>query len=272
MKDEARIPDWLLERVALGEVPARLRDDLEPRLAADPSAADRLAALAADDRAILAAHPPARVAAEVERRRGARQVVVVSRRYRLAGIAMAAAAVALFLTIRPAHRPDDGRGAVATRSDRPGAAPSERVKGDHHPYLRIHRQRGAGSELLSPAQRVTAGDRLQLSYVAGAARYGVILSIDGRGVVTVHFPESETGDTALAERRQPVFLAHSYRLDDAPGFERFFLVTADHPISVAAVRAAAERLASQPRQAERGTLALDPDLEQSSFLLRKASR
>ncbi len=269
MKDESRIPDWLLERVALDEVPAGLRADLEHRLAADPSAADRLTALAESDRAILAAHPPARVAAEVERRRRARAVVVTSRRYRLAGIAMAAAAVALFLVIRPGGQRGADHAVVTDRGQAAGS--SERVKGGH-PYLRIHRQRGAGSERLIPEQRVTAGDRLQLSYVAGGARYGVILSIDGRGVVTVHFPEPETGDTALAERRKPVFLAHSYRLDDAPGFERFFLVTSEDPISVAAVRAAAERLASQPGQAERGTLGLDPDLEQSSFLLRKASR
>jgi hypothetical protein len=66
---------------------------------------------------------------------------------------------------------------------------------------------------------------LQVAYVAAAARYGVIISIDGLGAVTLHFPMEENGDTELRHGEE-VFI-RSYALDNAPAFERFYMVTAN---------------------------------------------
>jgi hypothetical protein len=64
-------------------------------------------------------------------------------------------------------------------------------------------------------------------------------------------------------------LEYAYQLDDAPGFERFFLVTSDRALSVAEVLEAGRRLASDPRQARRANLGLPAGLEQWSVLLAK---
>jgi hypothetical protein len=64
-------------------------------------------------------------------------------------------------------------------------------------------------------------------------------------------------------------LDYAYQLDDAPGFERFFLVTADRAPAVDEVLAAGRRLASDPRQARQANLALPAGLEQWSVLLAK---
>jgi hypothetical protein len=87
-------------------------------------------------------------------------------------------------------------------------------------------------------------------------------------VLTLHFPASDGAPSQLRSEEQTV-LDYAYQLDDAPGFERFFLVTSNRSLSVAEVLAAARRLASDPRQARQGSLELRAGLEQWSVLLDK---
>ena len=120
---------------------------------------------------------------------------------------------------------------------------------------------------LADGASVQAGDRLQLQYRAGDRGHGAIVSIDGRGVATLHFPSSPAASTRLREGGL-VALDHSYELDDAPAFERFVLVTADEPFSVATALDAARWLArsGDPQHTE---LPLPASLHQTSFLVKK---
>ena len=79
---------------------------------------------------------------------------------------------------------------------------------------------------------------MQLTYQAAGRPFGVILSIDGRGAVTVHHPRDGRQAARLVPG-QEVRLSSAYRLDDAPGWERFVLVTAEVPFDVAPVVEAA---------------------------------
>jgi len=66
---EKHTPDWLVERLALGELDDAAAADVRRRLAAEGRDADaEVAALRASNREILEAHPPARVAAAVRAR------------------------------------------------------------------------------------------------------------------------------------------------------------------------------------------------------------
>lgn len=110
-----------------------------------------------------------------------------------------------------------------------------------------------------------AGDVVQVGWQAGDATHGVIVSIDGAGSVTLHFPQG-TGDPTLlptGEQHAP----EAFRLDDAPAYERFFFVTAKEPIDTAAVVRAAEQLART--DARTGDLPLGATLHQASQLVRK---
>src|SRR5690606_26378921 len=93
---------------------------------------------------------------------------------------------------------------------------------------------------------VRKGDVIQLRYHGGGHRYGVIASIDGAGVVTLHHPaRDDAPPTATALSAESTSLPHAYELDDAPRFERFFFITAAEPIDVRrsldALRALARR-------------------------------
>ena len=114
------------------------------------------------------------------------------------------------------------------------------------PHLTIHRQGAsprAGAEVLARGARVRPGDVLQLSVVSAGRPYGVVVSVDGRGVVTRHAPLAGTVAAKLAPEGA-IPLDHSYRLDDAPAFERFFLVTGGSPFPAEADVEAIRRLAA----------------------------
>ena len=88
----------------------------------------------------------------------------------------------------------------------------------------VYLKEADGARLLPPETRVAAEDTIQISYIAGDDSFGAIISIDGNGVVTQHYPES--GDMAAAlNLTGEIPLDFSYKLDSAPRFERFFLVS-----------------------------------------------
>jgi hypothetical protein len=236
-----RLPDPLLERLRLGELPP----DAATRAAADPTVEARMAALDADDAAFLEAHPPALVVPAI-RRRATRE-----RAARFAAFAVPAlAALALWVVHRPPT--DDG----------------VRFKGA--PMLMVYRQGPDGrAEQLPNGAHAGTGDLLQIAYAPDGAAYGAVVSLDGRGAVTLHSPPSADGSTALAAG--PVTLPHAYELDDAPGFERFVLVTSDRPVPVPAVLEGARAVAGRSGAAE-APLPLPPGLAQRSFLLIKEAR
>ncbi|MBE6347319.1 MAG: hypothetical protein E7064_00060 [Spirochaetaceae bacterium] len=97
--------------------------------------------------------------------------------------------------------------------------------------LFVYRNENGKAVRLSTGTKVSEGDILQLSYVCADPEYALIVSVDGNGVVTSHFPEDST-DSALLEKGGEFPLSYSYKLDDAPSFERFYLVTSDKEFSL----------------------------------------
>lgn len=139
------------------------------------------------------------------------------------------------------------------------------------PHLVIHRKQGPEVRRLRGGATTHPGDIVQVSYVAAGNHHGVVLSVDGAGAVTLHHPLRPRDSTAVRPRGEHP-LAHAFQLDDAPGFERFFFVTsAQAPIDVEVVLAAAERLTlSSPLSQTSAALDLPPSLQQRSLLLRKS--
>jgi hypothetical protein len=256
---EDTTPEWLVERLALGELDDAAAADVRARLAAEGRDADaELARLAASSREILSAHPPARVAAAVRARATARPD---ARRWLVGAPVALAGVVALVLVLRPAPH---------AKVDAAGDAPEQiTIKGDANARVVVYRRAGTVSERLSDGTPAARGDLLQLAYLAGDARFGALLSIDGRGHVTAHWPEAGADVAAPLSTRGEVRLPSAYELDDAPAFERFFLVTADAPFTMASVLEAARALAAHPAEARARALPLPPSLRQASLTLDK---
>jgi hypothetical protein len=249
-----KVPDWLLERLAAGELPPEQAAELRLRLQAQGDE-HRLSALADSNAETLAALPPEQIVPEIKQRMvSATRARPTVRRLRpmwtLSAVAACAAGLAGLLVVR-----DHG----AVTQPGPGETQPEiiSVKGDVKPALRIYRKTSAGSELLRPQAAVHLGDTLQIRYVAAGKRFGVIASIDARGQITFHLPEAP-GQAVALERDGERALPHAYELDDSPGFERFLFVTSDAPFSTAEID-----------QALKNGTALPPHLAAFAMTLKK---
>lgn len=239
----AEVPEILVERLRLGELPpevaARVRARLEAR-----GELGRVQALAADDAAILARHPSlprhvlARVAAGApERRAGAVRWVPL--------LAVVAATMVLALRVpieAGVPRSSSSSGDPTERTDL-----TDRMKGD--PALFVWRERaGASPVRVRDGDRAEAGDRLRLVFERGDFAAAALYSIDGRGTVTEHLAPG------VAAPR--VTLPSSFVLDDAPDFERFLLVLAREPFGDPELRALGSALEALAASPERGTAPL----------------
>lgn len=251
---EGRTPEWLLERIALGELPPEQLEQARARLLSEPDGAPRLERLSSDDHAILESHPPAQVASEVQRRlerEGPSRPKRWLRWVELSVLPLVAAAAIVLTVHHPAPLPGDG---------------AERLKGDPA-MLMVHRQRPDGRvEQLSDGAIAQDGDLLQLTLSPRADVYAAVVSIDGNGTVTRHLPEDGDRSAKLAAGALRA-LPHAYRLDDAPRFERFVLVYSATAFELRPVLEAAALVAGRPDQ----PLALPEGLSQRSLTVRKVS-
>ncbi len=262
-----RIPDWKLERLALGELPAAEASRCLAELAEEPGGLERYRALQASDAEILAEYPVEQMALGIEERLAQRRAPrAAGLRWQWAAPALAGLAAVLAVVVFLPQGPGGPSGGVA----RP--APEELRDKGLTPFLRVYR-RGSEPEpeRLEAGSLARGGDQLQLRYGAAGRRFGLILSLDGAGAVTLHAPAAPGLSVALRAGDE-VALDFSYELDDAPDFERFVFVTSDAAFSTGPVLAAAQAVADQGVAALAEPLPLPPGLEQSSFVLRKVAR
>jgi len=266
MSDRA-ISEHFLERYALGELPPEAAEEVERAAAADPGVQVSLDVLRASNRDILARYPAADfVAALLESRKRAKAPVPTWKRWTVLASAGAALVLAVILLVPRIRQLSDLQtgGAGGEMNLVKGEAALDLTK----TQLLVYKKSDDLAELVSDGDEVRAGALLQIAYVAAGEFHGAILSIDGRGGVSRHYPADEGDSTLLAPNRR-IFLPNALELDDAPGFERFFLVTSSRPIDVGAVLAKAVELGKDPDAARRSDLDLPAGLKQTSVLVLK---
>ena len=224
-QDKHPISDYQLERYLLREGTDDELAALDRRVADDPELAQRLAALERSNEELHQRYPPEWMRGQIElklKRVQGRRVQRTWSGYRL----WAVPAVALILAVV----------AVPTLLDQETSeAPETRIKGgEQEPRLLVFRKLASGAERLQDEALAKSGDLVQLAYRSGGLQFGAILSVDGRGTVTQHLPA--TGAEAVPLAAQDT-LDVAYELDDAPRWERFYLMAADRRFGLAAVKA-----------------------------------
>jgi hypothetical protein len=235
-------PDWLLERYLLGEVTPAERARVDAAMSAELRA--RLDALSADTAKTLAAHPPARVAAQVKALAAGEQAP--TRRWLAPALGLAAAALVALVAF-PLPVGDDVR-----------------LKGDGA-RLALFRMTPQGPQPLSDGAAARPGDLVQARYGLDAPGFAVLLSFDALGQVTVHAP---TRGADAATDAGAFTTQQAFELDATPGFERFVLFTSRQPLSVEALSGAA-RQAARSADARTVALAVDAATSQRSIVLVK---
>lgn len=237
-----KLPEWKIERYIHGELP---EDELQriDRLRAADAVFDaemraKIDRLQASNQEILAKYPAAEMAAKIRARTGMEPENTEDRKIRpffalpqVVFPAALAAALALFILF-------SGQFAFLGL---PGGQAMQGLEGDTGIRLKgmeagiqVFRKAGEEVEMLESGDQAADGDLLQLGFVAPAAEYAVLFSVDGRGVVTLHAPISARQSAELTTQ-QRVLIDAAYRLDDAPRFERFYLLTSESELEAAVV-------------------------------------
>jgi hypothetical protein len=251
------VPDLVLERYRLGELPPADAARVERLLSADAALRQRLEALERSDEEIARQYPARWLAGQIRARRPSRER---GRSRWPLPLGIAAAAIVLVFAM-PRAWPGQPRNGDTS------ATAGDRIKG-LEPALTVYRRTASGSETLADGSIARTGDLLRVGYIAAGRGYGVILSIDGRGVVTRHLPAE--GDRAAAlGRGGATLLDRAYELDDAPGWERFYFITGDTPFAVAPIVDAAKTAAAAGAGRIPSSLPLARELSQSVFSLQK---
>ncbi len=273
MNKEKPAPDWMLERYLLDELPRKERRQMEKELERDAGLRAELEKLRQTDRRILAMYPADQMLPQILKRAAlARPEASAPRHWRLAWMAAPVLALALLLlVILP---PVLQRRLTVSGTSRPGEYTATKGSKPHPlqaPCLRLYQRNGDAGRILSDGETARAGDLLQLAYTAGGQTHGVILSIDGGGSITLHFPQGPDADTTLQSGGR-ILLANSFELDSAPRFERFFFITGNEPLPTVLILKKARTLAAAGGDAMTGQLDLPVRFRQYSLLVRKRDR
>jgi hypothetical protein len=231
------VPDVLLERYLLAELPEPQMAEMTRRLSQDEDLRARLETIRRSNNEILERHPPQVMGRRIESRVQPSREVFHRRWPVRTALAAATVLVLSILSVR----------LWLDRGDEE-SPPTERIKG-LSPRLVLFRKTEGGSERLEDGAAAERGDLIRIAYQAVEPSYGIIFSVDGRGTITRHLPREGERASPL-QRHGMILLDSAYELDDAPSWERFYLVTGEEPFDVAPIMRAAQRPLGRPERLE----------------------
>lgn len=220
-----RISDLTLERYLLGELSAEEMKALQQREAEDEIFAARVRALRQENARVLAENPFEALEEKLDAVESVRSAKGLNR-YALAMKVAAALVVALGIFSAVFMNRDVVVADAANPSMEVALADVQddgvRIKG-MSPSLEVWKKTGDSAVQVQNLGEATEGDEIQLRYRVAQKCYGMLISMDGNGTVTMHMGK---GNTAVPlEPGKMTTLPFAYKLDNAPKFEKFFLLT-----------------------------------------------
>ncbi len=269
------IPAITLERYVIGDLPADEMQKLDQLITENAMIASQVAAIKKSNEAILKQYTPLTMAQDIRIRASInpnkhQRRVKSSRYFQAWGTAtVIALSVTLLVVLSPSHQLDIA--SINSPDSLVKLEPGIRTKG-LVPFLQVFRKTAEGRvEQLTSGDYASAGDVIQISYVPVSLQYGMIISIDGDGVLTQHLPSDSK---QMAERLRDlteVQLKNAYELDAAPLFERFYFITSKTVFATQQILDAASQLVSESGAVLDKSLLLPEHLNYSVFTLNKHS-
>jgi hypothetical protein len=227
-----KISDFKLERYLLGELPQNEMKALQQREAEDEIFAARVAEMREEGKRFLAENPFAALDDKLEDL-GRRENVTEFRGVNTLWLKVAAALViALGVFSMVVLNRDVATYDNTATSMEVAMADTDngtRIKG-MQASLEVWKKTGDSAVQMVNLGDAHEGDEIQLRYRVPQKCFGMLFSMDGNGTITMHMGE---GNKAIElEPGKMTTLPFAYKLDNAPKFEKFFLLTSQNSFEI----------------------------------------
>ena len=220
MTDVKQISDFKLERYLLGELPEVEMAALRKREAEDELFAARVKMMREEGERFLAENPFSALEDKLENDQRS-----VERSLWLRVTAVLVVAFGIFSVVVLNRQTDIVNDTSATSGMDVAMADVDngtRIKG-MTAGLEVWKKMGDSAVQMVNLGEAREGDEIQLRYRVPQKCFGMLFSMDGNGTVTMHMGE---GNRAVElEPGKMTTLPFAYKLDNAPKFEKFFLLT-----------------------------------------------
>lgn len=231
------IPDWKLERYLTGDLPDSEMREIREMEATDEIFAGRVKMMREDNRAILKKMPFERLSERLDAMptrsgnglkgagsNGAGNGVsfTLVKFATAAALVLAVVTVALFSQREVVSPATDGGAQVMDVAMVDSQDEGTRIKG-LEARIEVWKKTADSAVQMSNLDEAREGDEIQLRYLVPEKCFGMLFSMDGNGTVTMHMADD---NKAIAlEPGKMTTLPFAYKLDNAPKFEKFFLLT-----------------------------------------------
>ena len=226
-----KISDFKLERYLLGDLPEGKMQALREREACDEIFAARVREMREQGERFLAENPFSAIEDKLEN--AERSEILPNRSFNTLWLKVAAALVialgvfsAVVLNRNVATYEGSGTSMEVALADTDNGT---RIKG-MSASLEVWKKTGDSAVQMVNLGDAFEGDEIQLRYRVPQKCFGMLFSMDGNGTITMHMGE---GDKAIElEPGKMTTLPFAYKLDNAPKFEKFFLLTSEKSFKI----------------------------------------
>ena len=235
------IPDWKLERYLTGDLPESEMREIREMEATDEIFAGRVKMMREDNAAILKKLPFERLSEKMEARgtlasggsfisgKGMPAGFKLVKFAAAAALVLAVVSVALFSQREIGPAPEGNGAQVMDVAMVDIQDDGTRIKG-LDARMEIWKKTGDSAVQMQNLDEAREGDEIQLRYSVPEKCFGLLFSMDGNGTLTMHMAD---GSSAVAlEPGKMTTLPFAYKLDNAPKFEKFFLLTSQKDFTI----------------------------------------
>ena len=226
-----KISDFKLERYLLGELPKSEMAALREREAEDEIFAARVREMRLQGKRFVAENPfvalEAKMAAADQSANDERNVVSGMWLKVAAALVIALGIFSAVVLNRDVATYDNNSASMEVAMAE--VDNGTRIKG-MQASLEVWKKTGDSAVQMVNLGDASEGDEIQLRYRVSQKCFGMLFSMDGNGTVTMHMGD---GNNAIElEPGKMTTLPFAYKLDNAPKFEKFFLLTSQNAFAI----------------------------------------
>lgn len=224
-----KISDFKLERYLLGELPEKEMRDFQERELSDEIFAARVREMREQGKRFVAENPFEALEAKMDAADEAADGNVISGLWLKVAAALVIA-LGVFSMVVLNRNVETYSGESATMEvAMANVDDGTRIKG-MSASLEVWKKTGDSAVQMVNLGDASEGDEIQLRYRVPQKCFGMLFSMDGNGTVTMHMGD---GNSAIElEPGKMTTLPFAYKLDNAPKFEKFFLLTSQNSFAI----------------------------------------